>query len=711
MTRSQSWAAVGALALLCLAVSAGGAAAVQSDDATQTQLTATPTDGNDTQQENPAEVTDEEYADETATWLARRLAGRLETGTVSLSRGQYERARNLLGEDYDRRLEQYVDVAGETGTQADDESAEEFEAARENQRAFVDGVERYQSQYDRYQDAREAGDERRARRIAREMEQTAANVSNQSQRLNRNYDHIENGTAVSFDRSQALVNETTANVTELQTAVREETLVETTLTVRRSSPTASFTEPATIAGRIRTENGSALAGRTVELRVGNRTRNVTTDADGAFETTYRPRSARVGEQSIAVAYLPAPESVYLTDSDRFTVEVRQVTPAVTVERSPASVSYGARLSVSATVAVDGTAVDGVPVEVVVGDESLDRVSTGPNGSVTSSVELPATVDDGVRSVMARIPYRERAIAGRNASKRLVVARSATILSLNASATGSDVVARGRLRTADGRPVARRPVRVRVAGGDGRVVETDRNGTFETRLANVSADSASATVRAAYDEPSSNLGDANATTTVTLRSSGGGAADVGAPRSVLEGLLSVLFGSDESSVPIGIGGGGYLWVLLGLVGVVMVAGVWVVTARFDVLPDTDESSVSSPQRDVDSSALSETPEMDAMPEPIDEERIDTFLDRGEYDAAVVAAYRSLKADLTADDEALETATHWELLDHYRRNGTDEGRVDAIRTVVEAFELAAFSPTSIESERAETAVETARAIRRQ
>nr|WP_254282444.1 hypothetical protein [Haloarcula salina] len=708
----QSWAAVGALALLCLAVGAGGAAAVQSAAAAQTQPTATPTDGNDTQQENPAEVTDEEYADETSTWLARRLAGRHENGTVSLSQGQYERARDLLGDDYDRRLEQYVDVAGETGTEADDASAREFSAARENQRAFVDGVERYRTQYDRYQDAREAGDERRARRLAREMERTAANVSNQSQRLNQNYVQLENATAVSFDRSQTLVNETTANVTSLQATVREETLVGTIITVRAASPTASFTEPATIIGRIQMENGSALADRTVELRVGNRTRNVTTDADGAFETVYRPRSARVGEQSIAVAYLPSPESVYLTDSDRFTVEVQQVTPSITVERSPASVSYGDQLSASAAVTVDGTPVDGVPVEIVVDDESLDRVTTGPNGSVASSVRLPATVDDGARAVTARIPYRDRAVAGVNASERLVVARSVTRLSLNASAAGDGVVARGRLLTADGRPVANRPVRVRVAGGDGRVVETDGNGTFETRLTNVTASAATATVRAAYDEPSSNLGDANATATVTLRSSGGGAADVGAPRSVLEGLLSVLFGADGSSVPIGVGGGGYLWVLLGLVGVVMLAGVWVVTARFDVLPDqrADESSSQAVSATNGFDVSDGHPEV-TVPRPSSEEQIDAYLDREEYDAAVVAAYGSLKADLAADDEALETATHWELLDHYRRNGTDDSRVDAIRTVVEAFELAAFSPASIDSERAETAVESARRLRRQ
>jgi len=45
--------------------------------------------------------------------VARRAVERqLESSTVALSEGEYERARAMLGDDYDERLDQYVDVAG-----------------------------------------------------------------------------------------------------------------------------------------------------------------------------------------------------------------------------------------------------------------------------------------------------------------------------------------------------------------------------------------------------------------------------------------------------------------------------------------------------------------------------------------------------------------------------------------------------------------------
>jgi len=75
---------------------------------------ATPTDDNETQQENPDSVSDGEYSDETAAWLARTMGGQLENSSIALSNEQYEQAQSVLGDDYDKRLEQYVDVAGDT---------------------------------------------------------------------------------------------------------------------------------------------------------------------------------------------------------------------------------------------------------------------------------------------------------------------------------------------------------------------------------------------------------------------------------------------------------------------------------------------------------------------------------------------------------------------------------------------------------------------
>jgi len=232
-------------------------------------------------------VSDGEYGDETAAWLARTMGGRLENSSIALSNDQYDQARSVLGDDYDKRLEQYVDVAGDTSSDTDDTAAREFEAARENQRNLTNEVQRYRQQYTAYQAARERGNESKARITARAMERTASNISDRSRVLNRNFERIENTTSVDLSPGQTEINETTENITTTQAVIREETLVGTTLTVQAIDSTASFSDPGTVSGQIRTENGSVIADEVVELRIGNRTQTVRTDASGVFESQYR----------------------------------------------------------------------------------------------------------------------------------------------------------------------------------------------------------------------------------------------------------------------------------------------------------------------------------------------------------------------------------------------------------------------------------------
>jgi hypothetical protein len=525
--RSQSWAVFVTLAVVGLTAGAGGVAAMQADDGgtdTNHQVE-TPTDNNETQQENPDSVSDGEYSDETAAWLARTMGAQLENSSIALSNEQYDQARSVLGDDYDERLEQYVEVAGDTSSETDDTAAREFEAARANQQNFTNEVQRYRQQYAAYQAARENGNEREARITARAMERTAANISDSSQRLNRNFEQIENTTSVDLSEGQVEINETTANITTTQSTVREETLVGTTLTVQAVDSTASFSDPGTITGQIQTENGSVIADAQIELRIGNQTRTVRTDSNGAFETQYRPRSAGVGSQSVPVEYIPSADSVYLTDNATFTITVQQVTPDVTSEISPETVGYGDRLDASASVTVGSTGVADIPVEFVMGDTVVARTTTGPNGSVTAAVRVPASVDNGDQQVVARIPYENRAIAGVSSAEPVVVVETQTDLSLGASRSDDGIVAQGQLQTVDGNPVADRPIRLQVGDGETQVVETDQNGSFETTVSAPQADG-SVTVTATYDEPQSNLG--NATATATVGGGAGGGIDTPTP---------------------------------------------------------------------------------------------------------------------------------------------------------------------------------------
>jgi hypothetical protein len=685
------------LTILVLTAGAGGVAAMGTDDGglALNRQVATPTDDNETQQEDPDSVSDGEYSDETATWLARTMGGQLENSSIALSNEQYEQAQSALGDDYDKRLEQYVDVAGDTSSDTDDTAAREFEAARENQRNLTNEVRRYRQQYAAYQRARERGDEREARITARSMERTASNISDRSRELNRNFERIENTTSVDLASGQTEINETTENVTATQAAIREETLVGTTLTIRARDSTASFSDPGTISGQIQAENGSAIADKAVELRVGNRTRTVRTDSTGVFETQYRPRSARLGSQSVSVEYVPDAGSVYLSDDATFTINVKQVTPNATSEIAPGTVGYGDRLNTTASVTVESRGVDGVPVEFAIGDTVVARTTTGPNGTATVSIRAPASVNDGERVFAARVPYENRAIAGVQSETPVVVVETQTALSVSASRTDSGAAVRGQLQTVAGDPVAGRPVRLQVGAGGTQLVETNRDGSFQTVLAGLQ-NNESVTVTATYDEPSSNLGNATATTTLSAGSGGGG---------------NLPLGSDENpaaDVGNGIIGYGWLSVLGGGIAIAVVVTAWFALSRLRQSQDVNAAApVEATSESMTDPAPSTTPS-DAT-RPTFEDRVETSLESGNYDAAAMVAYTAVYDELAAQNGVDEGATHWELLRRSREHGVPEERIADIETVVEAFETAAFAPMSVDSSHAEAAVERAREIK--
>ncbi|MDT3435487.1 hypothetical protein KZ498_11510 [Haloarcula sp. 1CSR25-25] len=671
----------------------------------------TPTDRNETQQENPDEVDDGEYSDETATWLARNLASKLENSSISLSSGKYEQAQEILGDDYNDRLNQYVEVAGDTDSDATATTAGEYGAARDNQRQLANEVQRYQTQYTAYQEARESGNETRARVLARRMEQTAANVSDRSLQLNQNYNRIGNTTSVDLSRAQARINETTQNVTTVQSAVREETLVGTTLTVQATSATASFTNPGAITGRLQTENGSVVAEESITLRINNQTQTVRTDSNGRFEIQYRPRSVRLGQQRIQATYDPSPGSVYLTDSDVFAIEVQQVSSTIRTEYGPRNIAYNDIFNISATVTAGGFGVEGVPVEFVIGETVLAQAVTVPNGSVSSSIQFPATVSDGEQTVVARVSYDNRAISGANSESVITVIETPTELSLRVSTVEGGFLARGQFQTTDGRPVPNRTIQIQAGDGDVQTVATEQNGTFQTTV-NPSAGDGSVQVVAQYADSDSNLG--NASATATISTGGGGPPPVGSEEdlNIIESIWSALLGNDASP-PIGFGGGGvgfrWLFTVGGAFTLILVGVAWFVVSHVRASPDqitadtaiSDDPSIIGPEPPPE---LSKTTGQDLI------ERIETHLENGEYDAATVLSYGAVHDQLTKTHDIRENATHWELLRKSRDNGLDDEQVEAIQTVVEAFETAAFAPRSIEKSYAESASQNAKELRR-
>ncbi|WP_423998608.1 hypothetical protein ACOZ4I_08770 [Haloarcula salina] len=298
---------------------------------------------------------------------------------------------------------------------------------------------------------------------------------------------------------------------------------DTSLEVSGPTGQVSYTDPGTVRGTLRTADGTPVANRQIRLRFENRSRLVTTAANGSFAFEYRPQSARLGSQQVEVTYVPAQSSPYRGDTATFAAEVRQTTPSLSVERSPATVGYGDQLTVRTAVTAGGTGVASVPVELRINGTLFKRVLTGADGTVTTTIRLPADVSAGEGSIVAVIPYEDRAIAGGNATVPVTIERRPSTLSVDATAENGAVVATGRLVTEDGRAVRDQPVRVALDGGGETVVTTGQDGTFRARLSTegVPADADSATVTARYAAAASNLATSNATATVPI--SGGGAA--------------------------------------------------------------------------------------------------------------------------------------------------------------------------------------------
>jgi hypothetical protein len=345
-------------------------------------------------------------------------------------------------------------------------------------------------------------------------------------------------------------------------------------------------------------------------------------------------------------------------------------------------------------------------------QRLGVVRADANGTFALETALPADVAVGEVDVRAQVALEGRAIARTAATTTLRVQATPTELSVNA--TGIDayrVVVTGRLRTADGRPVANQPVALVANGTVLQTVSTDAAGQFDGGLImpdGLTAANGTVTVRlaAAFDGAGTNLEGSRATARVQLvppanetgsegqNQAGGGVDPDGGPgSSTVDGWL-----------PFG------LWPALGVVLAVVVVGVvGVVVVRRR--RSTDESDTVA---DEAATAASADPGIatgtadpgESAPAPI--EAATDRLAAGDPDGAVELAYLGLRGELEATLAIDGARTHWEFLEACGRTGLDEERLATLETLTETYEQAAFAPTAVDAERAREAISHAGSV---
>jgi len=628
------------------------------------QETATPTN-NTTQQENPDEVNEEGDTDAVRSYLAKKLADRLGESSTKISQGQYEQGESLLGDEYDALLDKYVDVEGESG---DGSGSDSFEQASENQQEYSNAVQEYNETYQEYTEAKEDGDEARARELARKLNRLEDRVTESNRNVTRSYTELENATGSDLSEARSTISNTTRQVQEQQDEVVSETFVRTNLSVRSNVSTFSFENPATFTGQLTRENGTPVQNETVRIRLGGIARSVKTDGEGRFSLTYRPVRLSRATESISVVYEPADRSVYLGSNASLSLDVTPVTADLTVSTDVRTATFGDGVSISGRASANGTPVPGARVRVTLGGEPVGTAVTGPNGTYQLTVSLPKSVPAGEATIQSVIVPSDAAVRSNAAKAAIQVEETNVVLTVNVTQqSGSTVTLSGSLKTADGRAVAGESVELRLDGTTVATVTTRADGTFERSVSLEDSLSGTVTVRAIYDQPSTNLAKATAQTQFErTRGQDDTPTDAGVPPLSPELL----------------GGGGLLLLSLLLIG-------WLVRrGGEEPVPDQPPAPADSPamtNTDVETSIVVQAA---------------SLLTAGDSEAAIRTLYAAVRNAIGGEDAS--SRTHWEFYTGVSES-LDTEAAGTLERLTEAYERAVYSPESLDAEAAERLLE--------
>ncbi|MFH5801200.1 carboxypeptidase-like regulatory domain-containing protein [Haladaptatus sp. CMAA 1911] len=688
---SRFTASLGLLALLLVAtVLPAQVAAISAADSTQ--LTSTPDqvetvplarNNSSVHHEDPDNVRSEEDLSGLESYLAGQLSSRLGGSSVQIEQGQYQKARSVLGDDYNDLLSKYVEVSGQTEGTKDDQTAETLKNTQENQKKYVSRVQRYRTLHDRYQRAKQNGNDNKARNLARKLNRLARQINQKSDNLTSNYDQLSNRTNVSTDQEKQRIQNVTQNISTQQTEVRETEFVKTDLSVSLESDQVSFLEPITITGQLTDENGTAIENKSIYLLMGgNRTKRTDyrTDEDGEFTLTGRPAVTALGSQSFRVEYRPRNDTIYLGSNETVQATVSQVEGNISISSHTQRLRYNDTMSVSGRVqAEDIVAVD-VPVAIYAGNVRLGTTRTAQNGTFSFTRSLPANVPSDVSKIRVVFPFRNRSLTAANTTAPVTIDPSQTTLTLSGSeGKPRNVDFSGQLKTKSGESIAGQQVQIFTNGTQVASTRTNKNGSYRVSTvlpAALLSSTGNTTFVARFNGRGKNVESARASTTL---------------------LSSVA--ENDSLLPIP-----RRWLGLGIAGVgvfVALGGYFFVRSNDDESEEMAESNESTPEPD--SAPTPEEPESDSSPSAM------AFLDRarsardeGEFERAVEMGYAATR-DRFANLVPTTSLTHWEFYNACQEADVGDETLSTIGEVTERYERAAFATNRVSRETATAVIE--------
>ncbi|WP_312907572.1 hypothetical protein [Natronosalvus caseinilyticus] len=624
-------------------------------------------DTNTTRHQNPDEYSEEGDLEGVERWLSGWLTDQLGGSAIQLSQGEYDRASQYVDEEYRDRLDQYVDVAGETEGESHEET---FEDAQEEQRRTTETAREYEETYEEYEGARATGDDERARELARELETLAEELNDSSTTLRTHYNTIETETGTDLSGADAAIEEVNQDIQEAQAEIRELEFVETELTIEATGPTTiSFLDLLEARGQLQTVDGEAIANEPVRLEIGAQTLVTETDATGAFTVTYRPTTINASTTDLAVRYRPANESAYLGSQTDVPVSIEPVEPVLSDLEATDQARFGDAIHLAGAATVEDVPVDRLPLSVTLDGQRVGEVDVS-EGQFNGTVTVPLSVPAGDQELRVAWPHEDRALAPANATTTVTITETESALSMDADPDGETLAVTGRLTAADGDGVANQSVALTLDGDPVEAVTTNADGRFEGELT-PSSDAESVTVGASYDDPGTSLASAQAKTTVTLATQEG------------SGLLTWLL------VATGLGG----------MVVLVLVGWWYRRARPTTSPSPGpETPAETGSEDAESTRVLVRTQLAQAADQ---------LANGQPDAAVERAYTAARHDLASGLAAAGALTHWEFYHRYHERADEPAR-DRLRAITEGYERAAFDPTGLTESEAATVLKRVREV---
>lgn len=613
--------------------------------------------------------------------LASRIASQLERSNIQLSRGQYEQADEIASEDLQNQLGQYVDVAGDVeetgdretqGTTA--ETTETLQNVTRRQQQYVTTVRRYNRLYENYTQARERGNITAARQFGRQLERLAGNTTTLGQRLTRSFGDVTNRTGSDLTEANASLQNVTANITERQSRIRTETFWETNLSISPTVTNISFDRPFVATGRLTRANGSAVANRSVTLRIGSHRQlrqtsraadrrlgwrywtdsrqRVQTNETGHFSVRYRPVLFPTTEQTLQIVYNPRLAAPYLRSQANVSVTATDTVPSLTVSVNRSELQYRDRFTVTGTVSADNRSVPRLPVDVYIGDHRLGRDRTSQAGRFNLTRQLPAYVSAETSQITARVALPNRSIASADATTPVTVSDVETKLNVTLAQRDRQHVS-GALVTTTGHPVVNQTVVIYAGEQAVGTLRTDAEGRYATTI-----------------EIPQSVRDSSDATEITVRFAANGTNF--APASASTTLVS--------------GGNSSLLVLVAITLVVIAAvatgGWWFWRRRTPTAqPATEQADQTTETAESTSTTLDRSQQATELLE-----QARTALENEDSGTAIELAYAAVRERLGAQ----QALTHWEFYHSNRDDLSPDEQVE-LEELTQAYEQAVFAET--------------------